>query len=68
MSVINGMIFFNEYQGVFNDPTKRYIFPLGILITIIGVVYLSKRKERLSKIQMSGMEKPLLEEDDKVFF
>ena len=43
ISVIGGMIVFQEYQNVFDAPGSSIFFPLGIIITIVGVYMLSQR-------------------------
>jgi len=43
VSVVAGMVFFNEYKMVFNDPASSIFFPMGVLITIAGVYVLSQR-------------------------
>jgi hypothetical protein len=42
VSVIAGMIFFGEYQGVFSHPANAVMFPFGLLLTITGVYILTR--------------------------
>ena len=42
-SVLSGMVFFNEWRGVFDEVGTGIGFPLGVLLTVAGVYVLSKR-------------------------
>lgn len=42
VSVISGMIFFGEYDGVFNHTANAILFPFGLLLTIAGVYMLTQ--------------------------
>lgn len=42
VSVIAGMIFFGEYEGVFGKAINAVFFPLGLLLTICGVYFLTR--------------------------
>ena len=42
VSVVAGLIFFGEYQQM--DSTSLCVFPIGILLTIVGVFFLSGRR------------------------
>lgn len=43
VSVTGGMIVFEEYRNVFDDPSSGILFPFGVIITIGGVWILSQR-------------------------
>lgn len=42
VSVISGIVFFGEYSDIFGSPVNGVFFPLGLLITIAGVYYLTR--------------------------
>ena len=43
VSVVNGLIFFGEYKGVYDEWSSGVGFPLGVLIVVAGVYVLSQR-------------------------
>lgn len=43
VSVISGMIFFQEYQGVMDAPLNAFGFCAGLALTITGVYFLSQK-------------------------
>ena len=49
LKVLAGMVFFGEYEGIFNDAEKSIFFPTGMIITISGVAILSKREQQQRK-------------------
>jgi drug/metabolite transporter (DMT)-like permease len=44
VSVIAGMIFFGEYEGVFTQTANAILFPFGLGLTICGVYFLTQIK------------------------
>jgi len=42
VSVIAGMVFFGEYEGVFDKTANALLFPVGLLLTIAGVFMLTR--------------------------
>jgi len=43
LSVTGGMVFFDEWKGVFDSSARGIMFPLGVITTIAGVYVLSQR-------------------------
>jgi hypothetical protein len=40
ISVVSGMVFFGEYEEMAKDETKIIMFPLGIVMTIVGMTHI----------------------------
>jgi hypothetical protein len=59
VSVISGMIYFDEFREVFRTPKSAILFPLGVLLSISGVVLLSQRTDGSSHIRADPT--PLIE-------
>lgn len=57
-SVISGLVFFDEYKGVFHTPENAIMFPFGIGVTIFGVYILSQRAddENLESAPLQDMD------------
>ena len=56
VSVVSGMVFFDEWQGVLDRPLNAFGFCSGLLLTIGGVYVLS---------QKAGHERPAGETDER---
>jgi hypothetical protein len=54
ISVISGMCFFREYQ-IFRQTANAILFPLGLIITIVGVFFLSQQRSSEHPTTTSGV-------------
>ncbi|EQC40965.1 hypothetical protein SDRG_02028 [Saprolegnia diclina VS20] len=55
-SVLGGAVYFNEFQAF--TLYQWICFPLGVAITVVGVILLSRREMRLSETTLDGMASP----------
>jgi uncharacterized membrane protein len=66
ISVLSGMVFFQEYQGLFEHTVNLVMFPIGLIMTLSGVFLLSRKGASKAPdapaTNQNALNSPLLDE------